>query len=47
MRLAKLGAIIVSTPQDVALADAKKGANMFAKVNVPVSAPCPIFSFFF
>ncbi|MFQ5637549.1 MAG: Mrp/NBP35 family ATP-binding protein [bacterium] len=30
------GAIVVSTPQDVALADAKKGINMFKKVNVPV-----------
>lgn len=30
------GAIIVSTPQDVALADARKGVKMFDKVNVPV-----------
>ena len=30
------GAIIVSTPQDVALADARKGLVMFNKVNVPV-----------
>jgi ATP-binding protein involved in chromosome partitioning len=30
------GAVIVSTPQDVALSDAKKGINMFRKVNVPV-----------
>lgn len=30
------GAIIISTPQDVALLDAKKGLNMFRKVNVPV-----------
>lgn len=30
------GAIIVSTPQDVALADARKGIAMFEKVNVPV-----------
>lgn len=30
------GAIVVSTPQDVALADAKKGINMFKKVEVPV-----------
>jgi ATP-binding protein involved in chromosome partitioning len=29
--------VIVSTPQDVALADAKKGIAMFQKVNVPVS----------
>jgi ATP-binding protein involved in chromosome partitioning len=30
------GAIIVTTPQDVALADARKGLVMFQKVNVPV-----------
>ncbi len=30
------GAIIVSTPQDVALDDARKGVAMFNKVNVPV-----------
>ncbi|HER26355.1 MAG TPA: iron-sulfur cluster carrier protein ApbC, partial [Rhodospirillales bacterium] len=30
------GAIIVSTPQDIALADARRGLNMFRKVNVPV-----------
>jgi ATP-binding protein involved in chromosome partitioning len=30
------GAVIVSTPQDIALLDARKGLNMFAKVDVPV-----------
>lgn len=30
------GAIIVTTPQDLALADAQKGIAMFAKVNLPV-----------
>ncbi|OGQ06931.1 MAG: hypothetical protein A3G32_06970 [Deltaproteobacteria bacterium RIFCSPLOWO2_12_FULL_40_28] len=30
------GVVIVTTPQDVALADAVKGVNMFRKVNVPV-----------
>ncbi|OHC74634.1 MAG: hypothetical protein A3G18_00840 [Rhodospirillales bacterium RIFCSPLOWO2_12_FULL_58_28] len=30
------GAVIVSTPQDVALADARRGINMFRKVDVPV-----------
>lgn len=30
------GAIIVSTPQNVALLDAVKGVNMFRKVNVPI-----------
>ena len=30
------GAVIVSTPQDIALLDARKGLNMFRKVEVPV-----------
>jgi ATP-binding protein involved in chromosome partitioning len=30
------GAVIVTTPQDIALLDARKGAEMFRKVNVPV-----------
>jgi ATP-binding protein involved in chromosome partitioning len=30
------GAIIVSTPQDLALADARKGVQMFKKVDIPV-----------
>jgi ATP-binding protein involved in chromosome partitioning len=30
------GAVIVSTPQDLALIDARKGLNMFRKVSVPV-----------
>ena len=30
------GAVIVSTPQDIALVDARKGLNMFRKVNVPI-----------
>ena len=30
------GAVVVTTPQDVALADAKKGIEMFEKVNIPV-----------
>ncbi|NBB99421.1 MAG: P-loop NTPase [Bacteroidetes bacterium] len=30
------GAVIVSTPQEVALADARKGVSMFDNVNVPV-----------
>jgi ATP-binding protein involved in chromosome partitioning len=36
--LALTGAIVVTTPQDVALADARKGISMFtgSKVNVPV-----------
>lgn len=30
------GAVIVSTPQDIALLDARKGLNMFRRVDVPV-----------
>lgn len=30
------GAVIVTTPQDIALLDAKKGIEMFRKVNIPV-----------
>ncbi|MGN7611089.1 iron-sulfur cluster carrier protein ApbC [Magnetococcales bacterium HHB-1] len=35
-RVPLTGVVIVSTPQDVALADVKKGINMFKKVNAPV-----------
>jgi ATP-binding protein involved in chromosome partitioning len=34
--VALAGAIIVTTPQEVALIDARKAASMFEKVNVPV-----------
>jgi ATP-binding protein involved in chromosome partitioning len=34
--VALAGAIIVTTPQEVALIDARKAASMFSKVNVPV-----------
>jgi ATP-binding protein involved in chromosome partitioning len=30
------GAVIVSTPQDVALLDARKGIDMFKQLNVPI-----------
>jgi ATP-binding protein involved in chromosome partitioning len=30
------GAVIVTTPQEVALIDARKAVSMFAKVNVPI-----------
>ena len=30
------GAVLVSTPQDIALLDARRGLNMFQRVNVPV-----------
>ncbi len=35
-RVALAGAVIVSTPQDIALVDARKGLHMFRKVAVPV-----------
>jgi ATP-binding protein involved in chromosome partitioning len=35
-RVPVAGAIIVTTPQDIALADARKGLKMFEKVAVPV-----------
>jgi ATP-binding protein involved in chromosome partitioning len=35
-RIPVTGAVIVSTPQDIALLDARKGLNMFRKVDVPV-----------
>ncbi len=35
-RVALAGAVIVSTPQDVALADARRGVRMFERTRVPV-----------
>ncbi len=35
-RVPLAGAVIVSTPQDIALLDARKGINMFKKVEVPL-----------
>ena len=35
-RVPMTGAVIVTTPQDIALLDAKKGLNMFEKVGVPI-----------
>jgi ATP-binding protein involved in chromosome partitioning len=35
-RVALTGAVIVSTPQDIALLDARRGVKMFEKTNVPV-----------
>ena len=40
------GAVIVSTPQDVALLDAVKGVKMFEKVNVPILGIIENMSFF-
>lgn len=35
-RVPLAGAVIVSTPQDLALVDARKGLNMFRKVEIPI-----------
>ncbi|MBE7212692.1 MAG: Mrp/NBP35 family ATP-binding protein [Gluconacetobacter diazotrophicus] len=35
-KAAPAGAVIVSTPQDIALIDARRGVTMFGKTNVPV-----------
>jgi ATP-binding protein involved in chromosome partitioning len=40
------GAVIVTTPQDVALADVRKGLMMFTKVNVPLLGIIENMSFF-
>ncbi len=40
------GAVIVSTPQDIALLDARKGLNMFRKVEVPVFGVVENMSYF-
>ncbi len=40
------GAVIVSTPQDIALADAIKGINMFQKVNVNIIGVVENMSYF-
>jgi ATP-binding protein involved in chromosome partitioning len=44
--VALAGAIIVTTPQEVALIDARKAATMFEKVNVPVLGLIENMSFF-
>lgn len=40
------GVIIVSTPQDIALLDARKGLNMFRKVNIPILGMIENMSYF-
>ena len=35
-RVPMTGAVVVTTPQDIALLDAKKGIKMFEKVSVPI-----------
>jgi ATPases involved in chromosome partitioning len=45
-RVPLTGAVIVSTPQDVALIDARRGMAMFARTNVPVLGLVENMSFF-
>ena len=45
-RVSIAGAVIVSTPQDIALSDARRGVAMFQKVNVPVLGVIENMSFF-
>lgn len=45
-RVSLAGAVIVSTPQDMALIDARRGVRMFEKTNVPVLGLIENMSFF-
>ena len=45
-RVALTGAVIVSTPQDIALIDARRGVKMFEKTRVPVLGIVENMSFF-
>lgn len=45
-RVSLAGAVIVSTPQDIALIDARRGVRMFEKTNVPVLGLIENMSFF-
>ncbi|KAL3531257.1 hypothetical protein ACH5RR_010579 [Cinchona calisaya] len=45
-RLQLSGAVIVSTPQDVALLDARRGIKMFSQVNVPILGVLENMSYF-
>ena len=45
-RVALTGAVIVSTPQDIALLDARRGVRMFEKTRVPVLGLVENMSFF-
>lgn len=45
-RVPLTGAVIVSTPQDIALLDARKAINMFRKVDVPVLGVVENMSYF-
>jgi ATP-binding protein involved in chromosome partitioning len=45
-RVALTGAVIVSTPQDIALLDARRGVRMFEKTRVPVLGVVENMSYF-
>jgi ATP-binding protein involved in chromosome partitioning len=45
-RVSLTGAVIVSTPQDIALIDARRGVRMFERVRVPVLGLVENMSFF-
>jgi len=45
-RVSLKGAVIVSTPQDIALLDARRGVAMFEKVGVPILGVVENMSFF-
>jgi ATP-binding protein involved in chromosome partitioning len=45
-RVALAGAVIVSTPQDIALLDARRGVRMFEKTHVPILGLVENMSFF-
>ena len=45
-RVAMTGAVVVSTPQDIALIDARRGVRMFEKTGVPVLGLVENMSFF-
>ena len=45
-RVPLAGAVIVSTPQDIALLDARKAVNMFRKVDVPILGVVENMSYF-
>jgi ATP-binding protein involved in chromosome partitioning len=45
-KVALTGAVIVSTPQDIALIDARRGIAMFQRVDVPILGVVENMSFF-
>ena len=45
-QVALAGVVIVTTPQDIALSDARKGIEMFAKVSVPILGVIENMSYF-